>query len=172
LLPLRTLPFNRLKSLAQVPCEDGKHRREVVLVLLKSNKGKPSVHCLDGRCYHAGAPLDLGDIEDLNGKPQSALTKYPNPNLDGPSAGQISLQMVCSRAYLYSLSVALLQTGGRHWQPDSRTLPDRRIQGAFISPRMFFPFLFLARPLPRHLKEPGQRVSVFEARRLFWRVMH
>ncbi len=39
----------------------------MVLVLLQTKEQKAEVHCLDGRCYHAGAPLDLGDIEDVNG---------------------------------------------------------------------------------------------------------
>ena len=28
-----------------------------------------NIFCLDSTCYHAGGPLGLGDIEDINGDP-------------------------------------------------------------------------------------------------------
>mmetsp|Transcript_19276 Transcript_19276/g.27129 ORF Transcript_19276/g.27129 Transcript_19276/m.27129 type:complete len:179 (+) Transcript_19276:141-677(+) len=39
--------------------------RQVLLVL---NKSDDRVYALDGRCFHAGAPLELSDIEDIGGR--------------------------------------------------------------------------------------------------------
>eukprot|EP00466_Bigelowiella_natans_P013020 jgi/Bigna1/87408/estExt_fgenesh1_pg.C_200041 len=40
--------------------------RQVLLVLDKKDGG--NVYALDGRCFHAGAPLELSDIEDIGGR--------------------------------------------------------------------------------------------------------
>eukprot|EP00471_Norrisiella_sphaerica_P006825 CAMPEP_0184480908 /NCGR_PEP_ID=MMETSP0113_2-20130426/2432_1 /TAXON_ID=91329 /ORGANISM="Norrisiella sphaerica, Strain BC52" /LENGTH=130 /DNA_ID=CAMNT_0026859703 /DNA_START=123 /DNA_END=515 /DNA_ORIENTATION=- len=43
----------------RVPC-GGRDKRQVLLVLIEEK-----VHAIDGKCYHAGAPLETGDIEEL-----------------------------------------------------------------------------------------------------------
>ena len=43
---------------------DAKSKPRAVLLALVNGH----VHCLDRRCFHAGGPLDMGDIEELDGR--------------------------------------------------------------------------------------------------------